>query len=68
MLEIIYSKIISYYYNNPLNSYFKIKKIWELVARKSFWPTFCQDVKVYVKGYDVCLASKAVRHKPYRIF
>ncbi len=24
-----------------------------------------RDVEVYVKGYNVFLASKAVRHKPY---
>ena len=25
----------------------------------------CQDVEAYVKGYNVCLASNAVCHKPY---
>ena len=25
----------------------------------------CRDVEAYVKGCNVCLASKAIRHKPY---
>ena len=37
-----------------------------LVTRKYFWPTLCQDVKSYVRGYYVCLASKAICYKPYR--
>ena len=28
-------------------------------------PELCQDVEAYVKGYDVCLSSKAVKHKFY---
>ena len=39
-------------------------KIQELVARKNYWPTLRHDVEDYVRGCDVYLASKAVRHKP----
>ena len=45
--------------------HFEIDKTQELIARKYYWPTLRQDVEAYVKGCDVCLASKAVRHKPY---
>ena len=36
-----------------------------MLARKYYWPTLRHDVEAYVKGYDVCLAFKTVRHKPY---
>ena len=45
--------------------HFGIKKTRELLARKYYGPTRRHDVQAYVKGCDVCLASKAVRHKPY---
>ena len=63
--EIIRTKLISKYHDNPLTGHFGIEKTRELVARKYYWPTLRHDVDNYVKGCDVCLASKAVRHKPY---
>ena len=63
--EIIRTELISRHYNDPLAGHFGIEKTRELVARKYYWPTLRHDVDDYVKGCDVCLASKAVRHKPY---
>ena len=63
--EIIWTELISRYHDDPLASHFSIEKTRELVAQKYYWPTLCRDVKDYVRGCDVCLASKAVRHKPY---
>ena len=63
--EIIRSEVISCHHNNPLAEYFGIDKIRELVGRKYYWPSLRKDVEDYVRGCDVCLASKAVRHKPY---
>ena len=37
----------------------------ELINRKYYWPSLRKDVEAYVKGCDICLSSKAVRHKPY---
>ena len=64
--EIIRTELISRHYDDPLAGYFGIEKTRELVARKYYWETLRHDVEVYVRGCDVCLASKAVRHKPYR--
>ncbi len=64
--KVICSERISRHPNNPLTSHFGIEKTRELIARKYYWPTLQQDVEAYVKGYNVYLASKAVRHKPYR--
>ena len=64
--EIIRTELISRHHDDPLVGHFGIEKTRELVARKYYWETPYHDVKVYVRGCDICLASKAVRHKPYR--
>ena len=61
----IRTKLISRHHDDPLAGHFGIKKTRELLAQKYFWPSLRHDVEAYVKGCDVCLASKAVRHKPY---
>ncbi len=66
--KVIRSKLISRHHNNPLVDYFGIKKTCELIARKYYWLILRQDVETYVKRCDVCLASKAVCHKPYGDF
>ena len=53
------------HHENPLAGHFGIEKTWELVARKYYWLTLRADIETYMKGYDVCLISKVVRHKPY---
>ena len=63
--EIIRTKLISRYHDDPLAGHFGIEKTRKLVARKYYWPTLRHDVDNYVKGCGICLASKAVRHKPY---
>ena len=64
--EIIRTEIISRHHDDLLASYFGIEKTRELVARKYYWQTLYHNLKVYVRRYDVCLASKTVRHKPYK--
>ena len=61
----IWIKQIRRYHNDVLASHFGIKKTCELLARKYFWPSLRHDVEACVKGCDVCLALKAVRHKPH---
>ena len=63
--EAIRIELISRHHDDPLVGHFGIEKTRELLARKYYWPTLRHDVEAYVKGCDVCLASKAVRHKPY---
>ena len=65
VLEIIRSEVISRHHDDPLAGHFSIDKTRELVGRKYYWPSLRRDVESYVRGCDVCLASKAVRHKPY---
>ena len=58
--EIIRIKFINRHHNDPLAGHFGIEKMCELVTRKYYWPTLRHDVNNYVKGYNICLASKAV--------
>ena len=64
--EIIHSEVISRHHNNFLAGHFDIDKTRELVSWKYYWPSLRKDVENYVRGYDVCLTSKTVRHKLYR--
>ena len=63
--EIIKTELISRHHDDPLAGHFGIEKTQELLARKYYWPTLRRDVKDYVRGCNICLASKALRHKPY---
>ena len=63
--EIIRSEVISHHHNDPLVGHFDIDKTRELFGRKYYWPGLRKDVENYVRGCDICLASKAVRHIPY---
>ena len=65
VLETIQTELISWHYDDPWVGHFDIKKTNELVGRKYYWPSLQRDIKVYVKGCDVCLGLKAVRHKLY---
>ena len=61
----IETELISRHHNNPLAGHFGIEKTCKLLAQKYYWPTLCHNVKAYVKGCNICLASKAFRHKLY---
>ena len=63
--EIIHSKVISCQQDDLPTSHFGIDKTQELMARKYYWPTLHRNVKTYVKGCDMYLASKVLRYKPY---
>ena len=60
----IQTKLITRHHDNPLAGHFGIKKTCEVLAQKYFWPSLGHNVEAYVKGCDVCLVSKAMRHKP----
>ena len=66
VLEFIRSKVISCHHDDPLVGHFGIDKTRELVGRKYYWPSLKKDVKNYIRGCDICLASKAICHKPYK--
>ena len=65
VLKAIRIKLINRHQDNFLAGHFSIKKICKLLMQKYFWSTFRHDVEAYVKSGDVCLISKAVRHKRY---
>ena len=57
--------MISRHHNNPLAGHFSIDKTRELIGRKYYWLSLKSNVESYVRGCDICLALKVVRHKPY---
>ena len=64
--EAIRIELIRRYHDNSLVEHFDINKTNDLVGRKYYWPSLRKDIEAYVKGCDLCLGSKTVRHKPYR--
>ena len=60
----IWMELISRHHDNLLAGHFCIKKTCKLLAWKYYCPTLCHNVEAYIKGCDICLASKTVRHKP----
>ena len=63
--EVIRTEIISQHHDDPLAGHFGIDKTKDLIGRKYYWPSLQKDIEAHVKGCDVCLGSKAVRHKSY---
>ena len=63
--KVIWTELISRHHDDPLAGHLGIDKTRELIGQKYYWPNLRKDVEVYVKGCDVCLALKAVRHKLY---
>ena len=65
MPEVIQIKLISQYHNNPLASHFAINKTREFIGRKYYYLSLKKDIVAYVKGCDIYLSLKVVKHKPY---
>ena len=62
--EIIQTELFSCYHDNFLASHFDIDKTRKLIVWKYYWLSLKKDVEAYVKGCNVCLILKAVKHKP----
>ena len=58
-------ELISRHHDNPLTGHFGIEKTCKLLAQKYYWSIFRHNIKAYVKGCDIYLASKVVCHKQY---
>lgn len=62
---IIQTELISKYFDNPLAGHFGIKKTQEMITQKCYWLMLRVNIKSYIKGCNVCLASETVRYKSY---
>jgi hypothetical protein len=49
----VLSEIMKIYYDNPLSGHFSQRKTIALVRYNYYWLTLEEDVKKYVKGYDI---------------
>lgn len=65
MPKMICSKLINKYHNNFFASYFRVEKIQKLISWKYYWLSLRKNIETYIKGYNICLALKMVRYKPY---
>ena len=63
--EAIQIELISRHHNDLLAGHFSINKTKELIGQNYSWPSLKKDVEVYVKGCNICLGLKIVRHKSY---
>ncbi len=52
-------------HDDCLAGYFGVQKTLELLSRKYYWPKMRADIEKYLQGYDICMSSKAQRHKRY---
>lgn len=62
---VIKSEQISRHHNNSLAGHFEIDKTWQSIIQKYYWSAVWVNIELYVKGYNVCLASKAMGYKSY---
>ena len=56
---------MSWHHDDLLAGHFGIDKTRKFIGRKYHWPSLKKDVYTYIQGCDVCLSSKAVKHKFY---
>ena len=61
----IRTEIISRHHDDHLARHFGIYKTKDLIGWKNYWPSLQKNIETYIKGCDICLGLKAVRHKPY---
>lgn len=66
--EIICLKLINSYHDDPLARHFGINKTQKLIAKKYYLEILRCDVEAFMKGCNIYLTFKVVRHKPYGDF
>ena len=65
LLKIIWTKLINWHHKSLLAGHFDINKTREIIGWKYYWPSLKKNVEAYVKGCNVYLALKAIKHKFY---
>jgi hypothetical protein len=50
-------------HNNPLSGHFSQRKTITLVRRNYYWLTLEEDIRKYIKGYDIYQRVKPVRQQ-----
>ena len=66
ILKVICVELINKHYNNLFAGHFGIEKTQKLIVKKYYQPTLQKDVKIYIKGFNMYLASKVVYYKLYK--
>lgn len=66
MLEAFKTLMSSRDYTNPLADPFAIEKTRKLMANKYYRQILWHKLEIDEKSCAMCLASKTVKHKPYK--
>ena len=65
ILKVIQTEFINQHHYKSPAEHFGINKTKDLVGRKYYWPSLQRDIEAYIKGYNIYLGLKAVKHKSY---
>ncbi len=62
--EVYQIEPVDFYHDNLLAKHFGIQKVQNLITKK-YLGTLWRQMRSYIKSYDVCLASKAIKNEYY---
>ena len=65
IFKIIKIEQISRHHDNLPAGYLGIERMQKLVTKKSYWEILCNNIEVYVKGFNVCLVFQKIKPKLY---
>lgn len=57
--------VLSMMHDQPTGGHFGMKRTFESVKRRFFWPSIQEDVHEYVRSCDICQKRKGNNNKPY---
>ena len=63
---VVKEKIIKKHHDNSLSKHFETQKTLNLIQKKYHWIVCAEQIKTYVRIYNVCQRIKALRHKSYK--
>ncbi len=63
--KILRADLLERNHDDPLAGHFGIEKTPELLSRKYYWLKMRVNIEKYVQDSDICMSSKAQRHKSY---
>ena len=63
---VVKEKIIKKHYDDSLSKHFRAQKTLNLIQRKYHWVVCVEQIKTYVRTYNVCQRIKTSRHKSYK--
>ena len=63
---VVKEKIIKKHHDDSLSRHFETQKTLNLIQKKYHWVVCAEQIKTYVRTYNVCQRIKVSRHKSYK--